>query len=82
MLTHAEAVHAAIQSMQATLQIAAALVQSGREVDLAGLDGEAARLCTALGLLPQADALPLRPALESLVRDLDRVAVALAPSGA
>ncbi len=79
MVTHAEAVHAAIQSMQGTLQIAAALLQAGRQVDLSGLDGEAARLCMALGMLPEGAAPPLRPALESLVRDLDRVTTALAP---
>lgn len=79
MVTHAEAVQAAIESMQGTLQIAAALMQSGRAVDFGGLDQEAARLCAAVGVLPQPDARPLRPALEALLRDLDRVTVALAP---
>lgn len=79
MVSHAEAVHAAIQSMQGTLQIAAALLQAGRQVDLAGLDGEAARICMAVGMLPDGDAAPLRPSLEALVSDIDRVTIALAP---
>ena len=79
MSNHARAVHAAIESLQGTLQVATALVTSGRTVDLAGLDQEAARLCAALGALPAAQAAALRPALEALLRDLDRTAVALGP---
>ncbi len=77
MTSHAETVLAAIESLQGTLQIAAALLQTGRTVDLAGLDEEAARLCMAIGTLPESQAISLRPNLEALVRDLDRVSVAL-----
>ncbi len=79
MLSHAEAVGAAIESLRGTLQIAAALVESGRAVDLGGLDQDAARLCMALGSLPREEAQPLRPALEALMRDLDRTQAALGP---
>jgi hypothetical protein len=77
MVAAAEASLAAIQSMQAMLQIAGALLRSGRRVDLGGLDAEAARICAAIGLLPEAEAAPLRPALEALLRELDRVTAAL-----
>ena len=79
MFSHAQAVQAAIESMQGTLQLADALMRSGRVVDFAGLDREAARLCAAVGVLPVTEAVALRPALEALVRDLDRAAVALEP---
>jgi hypothetical protein len=79
MPTHAQAVHAAIEAMRGTLLMAAVLVRSGRNIDLAGLDLEAARLCTALGALPAEQAVALRPAMEALLRDVDRTAAALAP---
>lgn len=79
MSNHAEAVRAAIESLQGTLQVAAALVRSGRAVDLAGLDQDAARLCAAIVLLPDTQAAALRPAMEALVRDLDRTTAALVP---
>lgn len=75
--TVASATLAAIESMQATLRVAAALLGAERRIDLTGLEVEAARLCTAIGLMPEAEARALRPALEVLVQDLDRLAVAL-----
>ena len=81
MSTHAQAVHAAIESMRGTLLIAAVLVRSGRHIDLAGLDQEAARLCAALGALPAPEAKALCPAMEALLRDVDRTAAALVPDG-
>lgn len=78
MSPHAEAVHAAIESLQATLQIATALARSGRAIDLAGLDQDAARLCTAVALLPALQATALRPAMEALLRDLDGTTAAVA----
>ncbi len=79
MSNHARAVHAAIESLQGTLQVAAALVNAGRAVDLAGLDQEAARICVALGALPAPQAAALRPAMEALLRDLDHTTAALRP---
>jgi hypothetical protein len=77
MVAAATASLAAIQSMQGMLQIAGALVQAGRRVDLGGLEVEAARLFATKRLLPAEEASPLRPALEALLRDLDRVVAAL-----
>lgn len=77
MLSHTEAVRAAIDSLRGTLQLAAALMHVGRQVDLAGLDQEAARLCAALAILPEAEGQALRPALEDLLREIDRATAAV-----
>ena len=69
---------AAIESLHATLLMARALHEGGRSIDLAGMDAEAAALCTALALLPKAAARPLRPALLALAHEVDGLAAALA----
>ena len=61
----------AIEALHATLLMARALHEAGRRLDLAGLDAQAASLCTAVALLPPADARPLRPALLALLREVD-----------
>jgi hypothetical protein len=68
---------AAIEALHDTVRMARALVDGGRRIDLAGLDAEAATLCTAVALLPAGAARPLRPALEALAREVDGLAVAL-----
>lgn len=65
-----------IEGMQGTLRVARALVEAGRVIDLDGLDAEAARLCVAIGIMPPDVAKPLRPALETLRRELDQLAAA------
>jgi hypothetical protein len=74
---HTLPILAAIQSMQGTVTLARILAQGGRQIDLAGLDAEAARLCTAVALLPPFAARPLRPALEALVAEVESLAAAL-----
>lgn len=70
---------AAIEAMQATLDIAGALVAEGRRIDLAGLDEEAGRVCAAALAAPPA-ALPIvRRRLEALRDSLDRLRAGLAP---
>jgi hypothetical protein len=68
---------AAIESMQGTLALARALVEAGREVELAGLEREAERLCAALACLPEGSAPRLRGPLHGLTQELDRLAVTL-----
>ena len=70
---------AAIEALHGTVLMARALVSTGRQVDLAGLDAEAACLCAAVASLPAAAARPLRPALESLARDVEGLAAMLPP---
>ena len=73
----AETALAAIESLRGTLTMARVLVQSGRVVDLAGLDAEAATLCAQVARLPGASGQRLRPALEALVREVEGLAATL-----
>lgn len=74
---------ARIDSMRGTVQVARALVESGRAVDLAGLDADAARLCVAIGMMPALVSRPLRQELEALRDDVDRLTEAVeGPSAA
>jgi hypothetical protein len=59
--------------------MARALVSTGRQVDLAGLDTEAEGVCLAVARLPATAARPLRPALEALAREVDGLAAMLPP---
>lgn len=70
---------AAIEALHGTILMARALVSTGRQIDLAGLDAEAAGLCTAVSQLPRTAAQPLRPALEALAREVDGLAAVLPP---
>lgn len=76
------AVLAAIESLGGTLAMARALVEGGRQVDLTGLDREVASLCAAVVATRPDAARPLRPALEALRAQVDRVAAALPAPGA
>jgi len=70
---------AAIDSMRGTLSVARALVLSGREVDLRGLDAEAQRLCAAVVCLPGAAAQALLDPLMGLTREVDLLAICIPP---
>jgi len=73
------ATQAAIESLHGTLSMARALVVSGRTIDLAGLDREAARLCAAVACLPGDSGRPLLVPLEALARELDLLTGVVAP---
>ncbi|MBW8269831.1 hypothetical protein [Caldovatus aquaticus] len=79
---NAAAANAAIESLAATLAVADALVAAGRAVDLAGLDAEAEALCAAVLGLDRHVARGLRPALERLARQVDRLRAGLAAPAA
>lgn len=68
---------AAIDSLQGTLTMARALVLAGREVDLAGLDSEAARLCAAVACMPGDSGQALLPSLIGLAYELDALSVCI-----
>jgi hypothetical protein len=74
----AEAVRAAIVSLDGTLSLARALVEGGRRIDLAGLDREATTLCAAVMALRAEEAQRLRPALLALRGQVDGLAASLA----
>lgn len=71
---------AAIDEMRGTLTVARALVESGRQIDLEGLDAGAAVICAAIAMLPTEEARTLRPALLSLLTELDGLSAVLAPA--
>lgn len=68
---------AAIDSLRTMLAVARALVSAGREVELDGLEQEAARLCLALACLQEGSGPLLRPPLDELTQELDRLVLAL-----
>ena len=70
---------AAIEALHGTVMMARALVSTGRQVDLAGLDADAEGVCQAVARLPVAVARPLRPALQALAREVDGLAAVLPP---
>lgn len=70
---------AAIESMRGTLAVARALVESGRQVDLTGLDAGAAALCAAISMLPVEAARPMVPSLVALLAEVDGLGAALTP---
>lgn len=73
-----EAVTAAIETLGGMVQVARALLQGGRSIDLEGLDRDAAALCAALMTLERDAARGLRPALEALLRQIDSLTVEVA----
>lgn len=65
------AVMAAIDSMNGTVAIARALAESGRRIDLTGLDREVTQLCAAVMALEMPGARALRPALQALLGEVN-----------
>lgn len=72
-----EVVGAAIAAMDGTLAVARALVESGRRIDLGGLEHEAAALVAAIMTLDAEEARRLRPAVEALRDHVDRLTARL-----
>jgi hypothetical protein len=71
------AVSAALDRFRGLITVARGLVEAGREVELAGLEGEAARLCAATVCLPAEARGELRRPLEDLLLELDRLEAVL-----
>jgi hypothetical protein len=69
----------AIEQMRGTLVVARVLVESGRQIDLGGLDAGAAAICAAITMLPPESARTLRPTLLDLLAELDGLSAALTP---
>ncbi|WP_237216423.1 hypothetical protein [Falsiroseomonas oryziterrae] len=79
MVQHSAAVRAAIESLGGTIAVAAALVDGGRRIDLAGLERDCAVLCAAVMTLDMPEARRLRPALEDLLFRVNGLAARLDP---
>lgn len=71
---------AAIEAMEATFAVAEALVAERRRIDLDGLEEEVGRICAACLAAPRGATPAVRARLESMLRLLDRLQGALAPS--
>lgn len=67
----------AVDRLHATLQVARALVEQGRLLDLEGLDADAARVCLAVSLLPPEQGSAMKAALIAALADCDRLLLAL-----
>ena len=74
---HGMAVLAAIKAMGESLTRAEASLADGYMLDLAGLDGEIARLCAAAQEAPPSMAPALRRALEGLLAQVETLQAAL-----
>lgn len=75
--SHVDAVAAAIATLAATVAVAHALTETGRRVDLDGLDRDAVALCAALMVLDVGEARCLRPAIEALRQQIDSLAATM-----
>lgn len=69
----------AIEGMETTLSVAAALVGEGRRIDLDGLEAEMERICSACLVTPRRIAPALRGRLSQLLNQLDHLRGAFAP---
>lgn len=76
--TETEILLAAIEAMQSTVSVAEALALGQRRIDLAGLENEVARLCTAALAVPKDSVPAVRAKLEALRNALDRLQAGLA----
>jgi hypothetical protein len=68
---------AAIDSLHGTVTMARALVLAGRQVDLDGLDREAARLCAAVACMPGNSGEALLPPLLRLAGEVEALSLSL-----
>ncbi len=68
-----------VEGARMMLGITAALIDSGRRVDLTGLDDEFSRLCIGILALPLAEGVRMRPQLETLRDQLDHLHASLPP---
>lgn len=63
-----------LQNVSSIIIAARGLVAEGKAVNLAPLEREVRRLCDLITALPTIDNMPLRPAMVSLIDDLDKLA--------
>lgn len=73
-MTAAAPVQVDIRKVAAMVATARRLLGTGTMLDLSALQGTVAALCAAVAALPGDDARPLRPGLEALLAELDRLA--------
>lgn len=74
-----DVVAAAAAALLSALAVARSLAESGRRVDLGGLDREAAALCAAALSLPPEEGRRLRPRLAAIAAEAAALQEALRP---
>jgi hypothetical protein len=77
-LSPAGRVAAAARALAGTVQVACALVEGRRGVDLTGLERHVGRLCAAALDLPPAEGREVRPLLAALLVEIDHLQACLA----
>lgn len=78
MLIPESAAARAIEQVSGFLRIVHVLIEDGRRVDLAGLDGEIGRLCALVLDLDPANGRRCKPQLSALLSEVETIAARLA----
>jgi hypothetical protein len=76
--TPADAVRELADGLGQMLRIAGALIEGGREVDLAGLEGQIGLLCAKTLDLPMEEGRAMRPLLHDLLARIDTLTATIA----
>jgi hypothetical protein len=76
--TPADAARELADGLGQMLRVAGALIQGGRDVDLAGLEGQVGLLCAKTLDLPAEEGRALRPLLHDLRAGIDTLTAAIA----
>ena len=66
-----------MQQIGCTVEIARRLVEGGKQVDLAGLDGQMGFVCARASICRRSEGRALRPALIDLLHAVDALSAAL-----
>jgi hypothetical protein len=72
-----EDIHAKMEKLNVFIQDAEITVRGGTMADLSGLDKEVAVICTKAVSLPPDDARSVQPLMATLIRNLERLSIAL-----
>ncbi|MBP0446237.1 hypothetical protein J8J14_15800 [Roseomonas sp. SSH11] len=75
--TPQNAVLAAVDELHGVLSLAEALLLTGRELDLIGLEAEVSAICAAAAGLPPEEGRGLRAALSALLRQVEGLQASL-----
>jgi hypothetical protein len=79
--TPQNAVLAAVDELHGVLSLAEALLLTGRDLDLQGLQGEVATICATVMALPPEDGRAMRPALSGLLAQVEELRGRLSMAG-
>jgi len=72
-MSAADQVREELEKATSLVTTARRLLATGTMVDLSALEGKVRTVCTALGDMKREDGRPLKPAMEALIDNLDRL---------